>query len=225
MAIADVVALQVDRDLGRATFNHALTVLEEKRGVVAQQIFRSAERGCSRRIKEKEKVLTAARALIYWGWLNKPRILWLGGFARSPLRILGLPAFRLGLDLALPTNEVPYLLNVVDEEAPFHEFAKLGGDSPRGRKDVYLLTVVNELAQRVDKVAVPAPENEVFDAAHGIIKEHVPSNFHVKIALPFFQIPRAAPIELSELVIEVFNGFEPQRPQEWRPNKTFQDVG
>ena len=60
---------------------------------------------------------------------------------------------------------------------------------------------------------------------HGIINEHVPSDFHVKIALPVFQIPRAGSIELSELVVEVFNGFEPQRAQEWRPNETLQDVG
>ncbi len=148
-----------------------------------------------------------------------------GGFARSPLRIFGLPAFRLGLDLALPTNEVLYLLNVVDEEPPFHEFAELGGDPPRGRKDAHFLAVLNELPERVDKVAVPAPENEVFNAVRGLINEHVPSNFHVKIALPVLQIPRTASIEFSELVVEVFDGFEPQRPQEWRPNETLQDVG
>jgi len=34
-------------------------------------------------------VLTTPCGLLHLGWVNQPRILWLGGFARSPLCILG----------------------------------------------------------------------------------------------------------------------------------------
>lgn len=75
------------------------------------------------------------------------RILWLGGFARSPLCISGLsPACsRVWFNFPLPADEVPNLLNVVDKEALLYELVELGSDSPGGGKHEHLFAIIDEL--------------------------------------------------------------------------------
>ena len=94
----------------------------------------------------------------------------------------------------------------------FREFAEFGSYSPRSCKDGHFPAIFNELPEGIGKVTIPAPEDEGFDAVRGIIDEHVPADFHVKIALPLFQVRPSPPVELPELVVEVFDGFKPERP-------------
>jgi hypothetical protein len=86
----------------------------------------------------------------------------------------------------------------------FDEFAEFGGDSSRGCEDEHLSAICNELPEGIGKVTVPAPKNEVFDALRGIIDEHVPADFHIKITLPVFQIPRTASVEFPKLAVKFF---------------------
>jgi hypothetical protein len=46
-----------------------------------------------------------------------------------------------------------------------------------------------------------------------IIDKHIPANFHVEIAVPVLQIRVASPVELSELIFKILDGFKPERPQ------------
>jgi len=71
----------------------------------------------------------------------------LGASQEVPFAFQGLPPVRScrRFDFSLPTDEVPNLLNVVDEEALLDEFTELGGDPSGGGEHEHLFTIIDEL--------------------------------------------------------------------------------